>query len=137
MMTTNTYYLRILASLKTQFMKVKSTVSLQFQLLYFLPAHIHPRRTEWGREGYRGGEGLSGVLGVHGVFGADWIYLAPSHTHPTPPPLILFLYHPSPLLPLALCALSPLLPLLSPGHSALVSTHNGCSVLSLLTLHSA
>lgn len=49
---------------------------------------------------------------------------------PSPPPS-------SSLLPLALCALSPLLPLLSPGHSALVSTHNGRSVLTLLTLHSA
>lgn len=69
------------------------------------------------------------------VLGAEWVYLAPSRL----PPLF---FHPlslpsSPLLPLALCALSPLLPLLSPGHSALVSTHNGRSVLTLLTLHSA
>lgn len=68
------------------------------------------------------------------VFGAEWVYLAPSRLPPSPslPSSSATL-----LLPLALCALSPLLPLLSPGHSALVSTHNGRSVFTLLTLHSA
>lgn len=87
------------------------------------------------------------LLGCQEFFGGtEWVYLAPSrfHPHPPPPPLHLSFPSPSPppLFPTLsspwLCApLSPLLPLLSPGHSALVSTHNGCSVLTLLTLHSA
>lgn len=87
------------------------------------------------------------LLGCQEFFGGtEWVYLAPSrfHPHPTASPLHLSFPSPSPppLFPTLsspwLCApLSPLLPLLSPGHSALVSTHNGCSVLTLLTLHSA
>lgn len=68
---------------------------------------------------------------MDGVWGAEWVYLALSgRTPPSPPPPSL----PSP----GLCMSSaPLLPLLSPGHSALLSIHNGSSVLGLLTLHSA
>lgn len=81
------------------------------------------------------------IFRVPRVLGAEWVYLAhsrspPPQTHPFTAPS-LYCSSSNPLLPLALCALSPLLPLLSPGHSALVSTHNGCSVLTLLTLHSA
>lgn len=67
---------------------------------------------------------------MDGVWGAEWVYLALSSRTPPPPPPSL----PSP----GLCMSSaPLLPLLSPGHSALLSIHNGSSVLGLLTLHSA
>ncbi len=68
---------------------------------------------------------------MDGVWGAEWVYLALSGRTPLSPP-----HHPFP--PPGLCMpWAPLLPLLSPGHSALLSIHNGSSVLGLLTLHSA
>lgn len=72
-----------------------------------------------GDRGYRWG--LGGKVGL---------FSPQRQNAPSPPP---------PSLPShGLCMPSaPLLPLLSPGHSALLSIHNGGSVLGLLTLHSA
>lgn len=93
------------------------------------------RRPGEGEEAAEGGEKERGFfLGCLQFFGAEWVYLAPSRLLSSPS---LPSCPSTALLPLALCTLSLLLPLLSPGHSALVSTHNGRSVLTLLTLHSA
>lgn len=66
----------------------------------------------------------------------DWVYLTPRNRVPPfiplqSPHLIPFLPSPKLFEPY-----TEILPLLSPSHSALLSTHNGCTVLGLLTLHS-